>query len=208
MSSCQEGLEIVGDGLVVVDADVEPPGELDDFGKGVVPETTEGRWLRLLPCRPPQTLMSTPPLTEHPAIGTSGDRRGDGVFLVDHQTLRLAAGLCCWIVLAGRGLVAQAELQAAAAGLQAGVVQRLLQLRRILPQHRQRFRLFDRQMRCIWPLRSTSMRTSMRPRSAGSSRTSKWLLPLCAVAAISTASPLTGTGRAGPCVTLNLSELP
>ena len=105
--------------------------------------------MRLLPCQPPQTLMSTPPLApEHAAVGTSRDRGGDGVFLVDHQTLRLAAGLVVvGVVLAGLRLVAQAELQAAAAGLQAGVVQRLLQLRRVLPQHRQRFRLFDREMR-------------------------------------------------------------
>src|SRR6266576_4177279 len=45
-----------------------------------------------------------------------------------------------------------------------------------------------------WPLRSTSMRTSMRPRSAGSSRTSKRVAPRCTEAAISIASPLTGTG--------------
>src|SRR3984957_4140859 len=38
------------------------------------------------------------------------------------------------------------------------------------------------------------MRTSMRPRSAGSSRISKLLLPLLTEAAISTASPLSGTG--------------
>src|ERR1700756_1788241 len=49
------------------------------------------------------------------------------------------------------------------------------------------------------PLRLTSMRTSMRPRSAGSSRTSKRVLPLCAEAAISTANPLKGTAAAGGC---------
>ena len=38
-------------------------------------------------------------------------------------------------------------MQAAIAGLEAGVVQRALQLRCVLLQHRQRFRLFDRQMR-------------------------------------------------------------
>jgi len=41
----------------------------------------------------------------------------------------------------------ETELQAAAAGLEAGVVQRALQLRCVLLQHRQRLRLFDRQMR-------------------------------------------------------------
>jgi hypothetical protein len=45
----------------------------------------------------------------------------------------------------------------------------------------------------IWPLRSTSMRTSIRPRSAGSSRISKLLLPFLTEAAISSASPLNGT---------------
>lgn len=45
----------------------------------------------------------------------------------------------------------------------------------------------------IWPLLSTLMRTSMRPRSAGSSRISKLLLPFLTDAAISTASPLNGT---------------
>ena len=44
-------------------------------------------------------------------------------------------------------MVAQAELQASAVGLQARIVQRLLQLRRVLAKHRQRFRLFDRQVR-------------------------------------------------------------
>src|SRR3954453_5906546 len=45
------------------------------------------------------------------------------------------------------------------------------------------------------------MRTSMRPRSAGSRRISKWLLPLLAEAAISTASPLKGTGALVAAVT-------
>ena len=38
-------------------------------------------------------------------------------------------------------------MQAAVADLEAGIIQLALQLRRILAQHRQRFRLFDRQMR-------------------------------------------------------------
>src|SRR5450756_1017948 len=53
-----------------------------------------------------------------------------------------------------------------------------------------------------WPLLSTLMRTSMRPRSAGSSRISKLVLPLLADAAISIASPLTGTGALVAAVTL------
>ena len=43
----------------------------------------------------------------------------------------------------------------------------------------------------------------MRPRSAGSRRISKWLLPLLAEAAISTASPLKGTGALVAAVTPN-----
>src|SRR5260221_9968885 len=82
---------------------------------------------------------------EHAAIGSSRDRRGDRLVIADHQPLRVAAGFIA--VLSGRGLVAQAELQAAIAGLQSGVIQRALQLRRVLAQHRQRLRLFDRQMR-------------------------------------------------------------
>src|SRR5467141_982055 len=54
-----------------------------------------------------------------------------------------------------------------------------------------------------WPLRSTSMRTSMRPRSAGSSLISKRLLPLFAETAISSASPLNGTAAFVAAVTFN-----
>jgi hypothetical protein len=54
-------------------------------------------------------------------------------------------------------------------------------------------------------LRSTSMRTSMRPRSAGSSRISKLVLPLFTEAAISTASPLTGTGAPVAAVALKVA---
>jgi hypothetical protein len=52
-------------------------------------------------------------------------------------------------------------------------------------------------------VRSTSMRTSMRPRSAGSSRISKLLLPFLTDAAISRASPLKGTGAFVAAVTLS-----
>src|SRR6202023_4201247 len=62
-------------------------------------------------------------------------------------------------------------------------------------------------VRCevTWPLRSTSIRTSMRPRSAGSSRISKLVLPLFTEAAISTASPLTGTGAPVAAVALKVA---
>jgi len=45
-------------------------------------------------------------------------------------------------------LVAQTELQTAIAGLETRVIQGALQLRRVLLQHRQCCRLFDRQVRC------------------------------------------------------------
>ena len=63
--------------------------------------------------------------SEHAAIGSSRDCRGDGVVFADHQPLGVAAGLVA-AVLAGRRLIAQAELQAAAAGLETGIIQRLL----------------------------------------------------------------------------------
>src|SRR5262245_13368148 len=63
---------------------------------------------------------------------------GNTVVIADDQPLRLRGLLIVVaVVLPRRGLVAQAELQAAAAGLQTGVVQRLLQLRRVLLEHRQ-----------------------------------------------------------------------
>src|SRR5665213_1090081 len=60
-------------------------------------------------------------------------------------------------------------------------------------------------VRCdvTWPVRSTSMRTSMRPRSAGSSRISKLLLPFFTEVAISIASPLSGAGALVATVTLS-----
>ena len=51
------------------------------------------------------------------------------------------------VVLALRGLIAQAELQPAIAGRKPGIVERALQLVGVLAQHRQRLRPFDRQMR-------------------------------------------------------------
>src|ERR1700738_3229236 len=84
--------------------------------------------------------------SEHAAIGSSRDRRGDGIFFADDQPLRVAAGLVA-AVLPRRGLVSQAELQAAVAGLETGVIQRALQLGGVLAQHGERFGLFDPQMR-------------------------------------------------------------
>src|SRR5882724_744077 len=83
--------------------------------------------------------------SEHAAICASRDWRGDGVFFND-QAMCVAARSAA-VVLTRRRLVAQAELQAAVARLQAGVIQRALQLGCILAQHRQRFRFFNCQMR-------------------------------------------------------------
>src|SRR5262245_40810927 len=98
------------------------------------------------------TLSSDPDVnaaarTEHAAIGTSRHHGRYRVVFIDHQTLRLAAALVAVVVLAGRRLIAQAELQAAVAGLQSGIVQRLLKLWCGLLQHRQRLGLLDGEMR-------------------------------------------------------------
>src|SRR5712672_4267558 len=77
--------------------------------------------------------------TEHAAVAASRGG-GDGVFFADDQALRVGILLVA-VVLARRRLIAQAEMQVAAAGRQAGVVERALQLRSILAQHRERFRL-------------------------------------------------------------------
>src|SRR3984893_17473768 len=135
-------------------ASVAPEVELkeeleDEAGCFVVPET-----IGLAVVAAPVVVMSVssdPDIdaaarSEHAAIALSRDCRGDGIFVADHQPLRVAWRVVA-AVLAGRRLVAQAELQAAVAGLESGVVERLLQLRCVLAQHRQCFRLFDRQMR-------------------------------------------------------------
>src|SRR5882757_7023305 len=83
--------------------------------------------------------------TEHASVAASR-RCGDGVFFADDQALRVGVGLVA-VVLAGRRLIAKAELESAAVGRETGVVERALQLGGVLPQHRQRFRLFDREMR-------------------------------------------------------------
>src|ERR1035441_3576271 len=119
----------------------------DEAGSGVVPETTG----LAVPDVAVMSVSSDPDVdaaarSERAAISSSRDCRGDGVFFADHQPLGVAAGLVA-AILTGCRLIAQAELQAAAAGLEAGVVQRALQLRCVLLQHRQRLRLFDRQMR-------------------------------------------------------------
>src|SRR5260370_38653917 len=83
--------------------------------------------------------------SEHAAIGSARHCSGDGVFVADDQPLRVATGVVA-AVLARRGLVAQAELKAAIAGLEAGVAQRAVQLGRVLPQHRPRARFLARHM--------------------------------------------------------------
>src|SRR5207248_10491548 len=106
----------------VVAPSVDPPDELDDFGKGVVPETTEGAVAPVAMSASSDPDIHAAACAHHAAVGTARERSGDSVFLVDHQTLRLAAGLVVvGVVLAGLRLIAQAELQAAAAALQPGV---------------------------------------------------------------------------------------
>ena len=84
---------------------------------------------------------------EHAAIRAAGRGCRRRSVLAHDQALRIAAIGLAAAVLAGGRLIAQRELQSAAVGLQSGVVQRLLQLRGVLLQHGQGFRLFDCQMR-------------------------------------------------------------
>src|SRR5258708_10147751 len=88
--------------------------------------------------------------TEHAAVAASRGG-GDGVFFADDQALRVGVGLVA-VVLAGRRLVAKAELESSAVGRETRVVERALQLGGVLPQHRQCFRLFDREMRRHLPV--------------------------------------------------------
>src|SRR5439155_22703988 len=59
---------------------------------------------------------------QHAGVAASRRGGGDGVFFADNQALRVGVLLVA-VVLAGRRLVAQAELQVAAAGRQARVVE-------------------------------------------------------------------------------------
>src|SRR6195952_2615361 len=121
----------------------------DEAGRGVVPETTGAATpvaAAVVMFVSSDADVDAAARSEHAAIGSPRDRRGDRVFFTDDQTLRIAAGLVA-AVLARRGLIAQAELQPAIAGLETGVIQRALQLGGVLAQHRQRFGLFDSQMR-------------------------------------------------------------
>ena len=75
----------------------------DDAGSGVVPETTEGAVVAPVA----MSASSDPDVhaaagTQHAAVGSSRDRGGDGVFLADHQPLRLAAGLVVVASCSGR----------------------------------------------------------------------------------------------------------
>src|SRR5438132_10810358 len=71
---------------------------------------------------------------EHAAIA-AGDRRRHGLVLGDDQALGVGIGLVA--VLPRGRLVAQRELQAVVAGGEARIIERALQLRRVLAQHRQ-----------------------------------------------------------------------
>src|ERR1700744_660662 len=125
--------------------------EVDDdpAGNGVVPETIGEALLAavvVVMALSSNADVHAAARSEHPAVCSSRRRGGGGLFGVDHQPLRVAVTVVAAVLSGGR-LVAQAELQAAVAGLEAGVAQGLLQLRRVLLQHRQRFRLFDHKMR-------------------------------------------------------------
>ena len=180
----------------VVDASVEPPGDGSTSAMACVPETTGA--CGGCACR--HVVSSDPDVdaaARHRACGrriVAGDRGGDGVVLADRPAA--AAGRwsgcrclfwpdCDW----SRRLNCRPPLPV----FRPASLQRALKLRRVAAQQIERLRLLDRRREVTWPLRSTSSRTSMRPSSGGSSRISKRFLPLCAVAAISTASPLTGT---------------
>lgn len=110
------------------------------------------------------SLPSTPPFL--PACGYSCGPTG---MPSSSPTIRRwALGLDWIVILTGRRLIAQAELQAAIAGLADPRYPARAAIGLYLAQHRQRFPAVST-VRCdvTWPLRSTSMRTSMRPRSAG-----------------------------------------
>ena len=86
---------------------------------------------------------------------------------------------CCLVaaVLAGRRLVAQAELQAASPVLKPALSSARCNCGASCCSIDRVSGFSTVKCEVIWPLRSTSMRTSIRPRSAGSSRISKLLLP-------------------------------
>ena len=84
--------------------------------------------------------------SEHAAISSSRDRGGDGVFVADDQPLRVAA---VWLPLfwPEEDWSRRLNCRPLSPVLKPASFSALLQLRRVLLQHRQRFRLFDRQMR-------------------------------------------------------------
>src|SRR5262249_27431317 len=110
----------------------------DPAGSGVVPETATVPATASVPAMTASLHLDIHAAvrSEHAAIGPARNGGRDHLVLADHQPLGIAARLIVVVLVVGRRLVAQAELQAAAAGLQAGIVERLLELRRILLQHR------------------------------------------------------------------------
>src|SRR4051812_7977276 len=93
-----------------------PPGEFVFVaGSGVVPEPPDGVTDAVM------SVSSTPDVdaaarSGQAAVASSRHCRGNAVVFADDQPLRVAVGLVA-AVLAGRRLVAQAELQAVVAGL-------------------------------------------------------------------------------------------
>src|SRR5437868_5333626 len=85
--------------------------------------------------------------TERASIAEAGCARCCRIVLDDNKPLRVLAVASAVVLALLRVLVAQAELQATVAGLQAGVLQGLLQLRRVAAQQIERLRLLDEQAR-------------------------------------------------------------
>src|SRR5258708_8863060 len=125
---------------------VEPRLELDEdeVGSWVVPETTEGAVpdVVVIGEYSSHSDVDAAARSEHAAVAAPHRRGGSCVFVADDQPAGVAVIV---VVVAGvlprRILVAQAEGKPVAAGLQPGIVERALQLRRVLLQHRQRLRL-------------------------------------------------------------------
>src|SRR3954453_7197264 len=130
---------------------VEPRLDEDDFGRSVVPETTVGavaEFVVVICEYSSHSDVDAAARSEHAAVAAAYGRGGSCVFVADDQPACVAVIVVALAgVLPRRILVAQAEGEPVAAGLEAGIVERALQLRRVLPQHRQRLRPLDGEMR-------------------------------------------------------------
>jgi len=114
-----------------------------------------------------------------------------GCALIGHHQ---AGGILLIVVIALRRLIAQREFERIVRSLEAGLLQRTLEMRRSMSSVSERSTI---RRDLTWPSPSISRRTSIRPSSGGSRRISKRFLPALDCAAISTARPATGTVAAG-----------